>query len=61
MVLRTAFILIGAVFGLSAAGPVSAASLEEELAGLLLDHPNISAADKTVEASRQEVIRAFRG
>ncbi len=58
MVLRTAFILIGAVFGLSAAGPVSAASLEEELAGLLLDHPNISAADKTVEASRQEVKRA---
>ena len=58
MVLRAAFILIGAVFGLSAAGPVSAASLEEELAGLLLDHPNIRAADKTVEALRQEVKRA---
>ncbi len=58
MVSRTAFILIGAVFGLSAAGPVSAATLEEELAGLLLDHPNIRAADKTVEASRQEVKRA---
>ena len=58
MVSRTAFILIGAVFGFSAAGSVSAASLEEELAGLLLDHPNIRAADKTVEALRQEVKRA---
>ncbi len=43
-------------FGFSAAG--SASSLEEELAGLLQDHPNIRAAYKTVESSRQGVKHA---
>jgi len=38
--------------------PVNAATLEEELAALLLDHPNIRAADKTVEAQQQEVNRS---
>ncbi len=40
-----------------AAGPAAAMSLEEELATLLRDHPNIRAASKTVEAQRQEVKR----
>lgn len=33
----------------------SAATLEEELAGLMQDHPNIRAAYKTVESSRQGI------
>lgn len=39
------------------AAPASAASLEDELGALLRDHPNIQAANKTVEAQRQEVKR----
>ena len=35
-----------------------ASSLEEELAALLLDHPNIRAAYKTVESSRQGIAHA---
>ena len=42
-----------------AAGPVAAASLEEELATLLIDHPNIRAAAKGVESQRQEVKRVM--
>ena len=44
-------------FGLWAASPAIAASLEQELASLMLDHPNIRAAYKTVESSRQEIAR----
>ncbi len=44
--------------GLWAASPVFAASLEKELAGLMLDHPNIRAAYKTVESLRQGIERA---
>jgi outer membrane protein, adhesin transport system len=40
-----------------AAAPAWAASLEEELGALLRDHPNIQAANKTVESQRQEVRR----
>lgn len=40
-----------------AARPAAAASLEEELATLLVEHPNIRAAEKSVEAQRQEVKR----
>ena len=50
--------LAAGTFGLSAATPVLAASLEEELAGLLLDHPSIRAAYKTVESSRQGIKHA---
>ncbi|MAF94676.1 MAG: hypothetical protein CMM60_02820 [Rhodospirillaceae bacterium] len=46
------------VLSLVAAGPVFAASLEEELATLLLDHPNIRAAYKLVESSREEIKRS---
>ena len=55
---RIAFVMAAGAMGLLAAGPAFTASLEQELAGLLLDHPNIRAADKTVEASRQEIKRA---
>ncbi len=41
-----------------AAGSVAAASLEKELAGLLLDHPNINAAAKALESSRKEIGKA---
>ncbi|NQU61498.1 MAG: TolC family outer membrane protein [Rhodospirillales bacterium] len=54
---RTIFLLAAGVIGLGAWGPANAATLEDELAGLLLDHPNIRAADKTVEAQRQEIKR----
>ncbi len=50
--------LAAGALGLAAATPVFAASLEEELAALLLDHPNIRAAYKTVESSRQGVKQA---
>jgi len=42
-----------------AAAPAFAASLEDELAGLIRDHPNIQAASKTVESQRQEVKRVM--
>ncbi len=58
MIQRVFLILAAGAFGLSAATPVLAASLEEELAGLLLDHPSIRAAYKTVESSRQGVKQA---
>jgi adhesin transport system outer membrane protein len=50
-----------AVAGLAAvaAGPAFAATLEEELAVLLQDHPTIHAAQKNVEAQRQEIKRAM--
>jgi len=38
-------------------GASGAASLEKELAGLVLDHPNIAAAIKTVQSSRKEISR----
>jgi outer membrane protein TolC len=44
-------------FGLAMTGTGNAASLEKELAGLILDHPNITAAIKTVQSSRKEVAR----
>mgnify|MGYP000515445953 FL=1 len=50
--------LAAGVLSLVAAGPVLAASLEEELATLLLDHPNIRAAYKVVESSREEIKRS---
>jgi outer membrane protein TolC len=56
MKMRIALVLSAGILGLGA--PVFAASLEEELAGLLLDHPNIRAAYKTVESSRQGISQA---
>jgi len=50
--------VLGLAVALTVAVPVSAASLEEELAGLVQDHPNIRAAYKTVESSRQGVKNA---
>ena len=50
--------VLGLITTLGAARSVSAATLEEELAGLVLDHPNIRAAYKTVESSRQGVKNA---
>lgn len=44
------------VFG--SAGSASAASLRSELAGLLLDHPQIRGANKTLEAASKEVGKA---
>ncbi|HEX9702566.1 MAG TPA: TolC family protein [Rhodospirillales bacterium] len=44
---------------LLAAAPAQAATLEEELAILLQDHPNIRAASKNVESQRQEVKRTM--
>ena len=49
--------MIGVTGALGTVGNSYAASLEKELAGLLLDHPNIRAAEKGVEALRQEVKR----
>jgi outer membrane protein, adhesin transport system len=51
-------VLAGALCAVAVA-PAAAASLEEELATLLLDHPNIRAASKTVESQRQEVKRTM--
>ena len=53
-----AVVLAGAVCAATAI-PAAAASLEEELATLLLDHPSIRAATKTVESQRQEVKRVM--
>jgi len=53
-----AFGLTAGVLGLAGVLPASAASLEEELAGLLQDHPNIRAAYKTVESTRQGIKHA---
>ncbi|MDA0305035.1 MAG: TolC family outer membrane protein [Proteobacteria bacterium] len=54
-----AFVLIaGLATALAGGGSSYADTLEKELAGLLLDHPNIHAAEKGVEASRQEVKRS---
>ena len=50
-------VLAAGAFCAIAAGPAAAASLEEELATLLVDHPSIRAASKTVESQRQEVKR----
>jgi len=55
---RIAYVLTAGVLGLTGVLPVSAATLEEELAGLLQDHPNIRAAYKTVESTRQGIKHA---
>ncbi|MDA1091201.1 MAG: TolC family protein [Proteobacteria bacterium] len=47
-----------AVISLGGADVALASTLEEELATLLLDHPNIRAAYKTVESSRQGIALA---
>ncbi len=47
--------------GLLAAGTSFANSLEEELATLLIDHPQIKAGKKTVESSRQEISKSWAG
>ena len=57
--MRLPSVLVTAVFLLAVPAESGAVSLEKELAGLLLDHPNIRAAAKTVESSRQEVRRAL--
>lgn len=55
---RNALGLAAAVLSLGMAGGAFAATLEEEIAALLLDHPNIRAAYKTVESMRQGVNHA---
>ncbi|MEE8213114.1 MAG: TolC family protein, partial [Alphaproteobacteria bacterium] len=50
-------VLVAGALSFATAGPVFAASLEEVLAALILDHPNIRAAYKTVESSREEIKR----
>ncbi|MFQ5763676.1 MAG: TolC family protein, partial [Rhodospirillales bacterium] len=60
-VMRISVVLAAGAMGLGVVGAASAASLEQELAVLLLDHPNIRAAYKTVESSRQEVKRTLSG
>ena len=57
--MRLLSVLVTAVFLFAVAAESGAASLEKELAALLLDHPNIRAAAKTVESSRQEIRRAM--
>lgn len=47
--------------GLLTAGTSLADSLEEELATLLIDHPQIKAGQKTVEARRQEISKSWAG
>ncbi len=47
--------------GLLTAGTSFADSLEEELATLLIDHPQIKAGQKTVEARRQEISKSWAG
>ena len=44
-------VLVAGALSFATAGPVFAASLEEVLAALILDHPNIRAADKIVVAA----------
>jgi len=51
-------LIAGLATALAGGGSSYAGTLEKELAGLLLDHPNIRAAEKGVEASRQEVKRS---
>ena len=57
--MRLSSVLVTAVFLFAVPAESGAASLEQELAVLLLDHPNIRAAAKTVESSRQEIRRAM--
>jgi adhesin transport system outer membrane protein len=52
---QIALVLSAGILGLGMAVAASAATLEEELAGLMQDHPNIRAAYKTVESSRQGI------
>lgn len=59
--MRISVVLAAGALGLGVVGAASAASLEQELAALLLDHPNIRAAYKTVESSRQEIKRTLSG
>ncbi len=47
--------------GLLTAGTSLADSLEEELATLLIDHPQIKAGQKTVESRRQEISKSWAG
>lgn len=46
---------LAAGLGLALSLPVQAASLESELSGLIVDHPQIKAAKKTVESTGKEV------
>ena len=55
--MRLPSVLVTAAFLFAAPVESGAASLEQELGALLLDHPSIRAAAKTVEASRQEIRR----
>lgn len=55
---RIALVLSAGILGLGTSLSASAATLEEELAGLMLDHPNIRAAYKTVESSRRGIKHA---
>ena len=57
--MRLSSVLVTAMFLFAVPAESGAASLEKELAALLLDHPNIRAAAKTVESSRQEIRRAI--
>ncbi len=57
--MRLPSVLVTAVFLFAVPAESGAVSLEEELAVLLLDHPNIRAAAKTVESSRQEIRRVM--
>ena len=57
--MRLPSVLVTAMFLFAVPAQSGAASLEQELAALLLDHPNIRAAAKTVESSRQEIRRAM--
>jgi len=50
--------LAAAIFSFGAAQNAPAATLEDELAALLLDHPNIRAAYKSVESTRQGIKHA---
>ncbi|MBT3660221.1 MAG: TolC family protein [Rhodospirillaceae bacterium] len=53
--------LLTLMAAITTAMPLAAAPLNNELAGLLLDHPQIRAAAKTLEASRNGVGQAAAG
>ncbi|HJO75608.1 MAG TPA: TolC family outer membrane protein [Rhodospirillales bacterium] len=58
---RNALGLAAAVISLGVVDVAYPATLEEELSALLLDHPNIRAANKTVESSRQGIAHSKSG
>ncbi|MDP7667904.1 MAG: hypothetical protein QF738_07560 [Rhodospirillales bacterium] len=59
--LRAIFLVVTVLVFSVLSGTVSAQTLEEELAGLLVDNPQILAAEKTIESTAKEIDKALAG